>query len=62
MEERKQMLNQVILVFKNIPDEFPILKIYAKYGAEAFDSMVDLEETKSTIYFKKRKEKHYGKQ
>ena len=34
--------------------EFPILKQYAKYGAQAFDISIAVEETKDSIYFVRR--------
>ena len=54
-EEQKDNILKtlVVLVFQNQKDEFPILKSYAKYGGQAFDTMVKIEETENTIYFKK---------
>lgn len=45
----------LVLVFNNDPEEFAILKKYAHYGAEAFDSLVSITEDKNTFYFKRKK-------
>ena len=53
--EKDTMLKTLlVLVFKDMPEEFPILKTYAHYGAEAFDDMIDIEEDKNTYYFKRK--------
>lgn len=55
--EKDTMLKTLIVqVFNNpkMQDEFPILRAYAKYGAEAFDMLIDVEETKHTFYFVKK--------
>lgn len=44
-ETEKDMIIKTlcVLVFQNQNEPFEILKTYAKYGAEAFDDMIELQ-------------------
>ena len=54
-EEKDHILKTlIVLVFNTTPEEFPILRAYAKYGAQAFDNIVKVYEDKHKWVFRKK--------